>query len=90
MYLGTTEQLINALNHMADSRPVTVAERAIAREAADRLRKTLDADKPCCPEKNMAWIDKHSDLIVGGGSGDCVDVNFYQCDHCGDIRADAE
>jgi len=43
MYVGTTEQLINALNHMADKRPITVAEREIVREAADRLRKDLDA-----------------------------------------------
>lgn len=34
---GTTEQLINALRHMAEERPLTVAEKAIASEAAVRL-----------------------------------------------------
>ena len=40
MYVGTTEQLINALEHMADKRRITKAEKMIVREAAFRLRIT--------------------------------------------------
>lgn len=36
-FLGTDKQLCSALRHMADSRPITKAEKAIVREAADRI-----------------------------------------------------
>lgn len=40
MFIGTAEQLINALEHMAEKRPITKAEKEIVREAAFRLRIT--------------------------------------------------
>lgn len=36
-FYGTDEQLINALNHMADKRPITKQEKAICAEAARRI-----------------------------------------------------
>jgi hypothetical protein len=37
-FIGTDEQLINALDHMADMRKITQTERSICAEAAARLR----------------------------------------------------
>lgn len=37
---GTNEQLSNALNHMAENRPITKAEKAIAAEAAQYIKDT--------------------------------------------------
>ncbi len=38
MFTGTTQQLINALEHMGSKRPLSKAEKVIVKEAASRLR----------------------------------------------------
>lgn len=39
MFHGTTAQLINALNHMADHRSLTIAEKNIVSHAAELLQR---------------------------------------------------
>lgn len=42
-FIGTDQQLANALDSMADSRPITQAEKAICAEAAIRLRVAVES-----------------------------------------------
>lgn len=42
-FTGTDEQLSNALNHMAEKRPITKAEKAIVAEAAQYIKDTSAA-----------------------------------------------
>tara|TARA_R110000851_G_scaffold178010_10_gene324946 strand:- start:640 stop:804 length:165 start_codon:yes stop_codon:yes gene_type:complete len=44
-FSGTDEHLVNALDHMADNRPITQTEKSVCKEAANRLRVLLEADQ---------------------------------------------
>lgn len=83
MYVGTTEQLINALNHMADKRSITKAEKSITREAANRL-----GSGRCCGGMDVRWLNKYSDLDIHPYG--LTDINLYCCEGCGNITAKAD
>lgn len=55
-------------------------------------RETMNDDKSECQHK-WVWVDKYSDLAIPkilGTDCDFVDVNFFRCEICDEIKAEVD
>lgn len=52
----------------------------------------MNDDKSECQHK-WVWVDKYSDLAIPSADGighDGVDVNFFRCELCDEIKAEVD